>query len=225
MARYQKNLSVKTWDADRVFAAAVAAQEINGGYQKFSKFDDQFNCVSKPNKVLMHELMVSQCEFTEDQWTQARVVRNHYQSLLFEQMAGELKEFLANALRIATLEHVRSNNWLDLAIIAALPSCYQRDVERRAAEEQRRLLQQQSQPVGQVGQRVQGLFEVVQCRWSDRWNMWTVNARQDQNLFFFFHKHSLKPGDRIEMRGTVKCHRDGAVTQLNRVKLTECVII
>jgi hypothetical protein len=214
------NQAVSTWDTDQVFAAAVAAQEINSGYQKFAKFDDQFNCVSKPNKVLMHEMMVAQCEFTEDQWAQARAVRNHYQSLLFEQMAGELKDFLSTALRIATAIHVRSNNWLDLAVIAALPGCYKRDCERKAAEEQRQLLQQRSSPVGQVGQRVQGRFEVVQCRWSDRWCRWTVNAQQDHNLFFFFHNHSLKPGDQIEVRGTVKCHRDGTVTQLNRVKVT-----
>ena len=219
MTRSQKNLPIKTWAADRVFAAAVAAHQSNGEYLKYEKIDSEGKVTARPNKVVMRDLLDSHAEFTVEQCEQATKIRQHYQGLLFEQMAGELKEFLAMALKISTRDHFHSNDWLDLAVVASLPNCYERDCERRAAEERRLQLMQQSHTVGKPGDRVQGQFEVVQCRWSNRWRMWTVNAQQDLNLFFFFHNTQLNPVDCVELRGTVKCHRDDAVTQLNRVKI------
>lgn len=215
-----KSPALKMYSADQVFGAAVAAQELNGEYLKYAQTDPETGAVKRrPNKELMRQYL--EADLTENQRAQAQAIRAHYQKLLFQQMTGELKDFLASALRVSTRPEFANNDWLDLAIVAALPSCYQRDVAREAAEAQREEIAQNSVPVGQPGERITGEFTVVQSRWSQKWNMWTVNAQQNGNLFFFFLKQQVYPGDVIKISGTVKHHRDGNTTQLNRVRIKQ----
>jgi hypothetical protein len=215
--KYRKSVQICTWSAEQVFAAAVTAQEINSEYLKYPKHNEQGNVTARPNKEVMRELLVNGAEFTAEQIASGNQVRDHYQQLLFEQMSGELKEFLQNALRISSRAEFQSNDWLDLVIVAALPSCAQRDQIRRAAEQKRQELAEQSQLVGKIGDRVEGDAEVIECRWSQKWNCWTVNARLGNNLLFFFHKSEVS--GKIKLRGTVKGHRENNVTQLNRVQI------
>jgi hypothetical protein len=102
-----------------------------------------------------------------------------------------------------------------------LPSCWQRDRVREAARDQREQLAATSQLVGNVGDRISGEFQVIQCNWSQKWNSWSVTAQQDTNLFFFFLNQELKTGTTVRLTGTVKKHRDGNTTQLNRVRLAK----
>lgn len=212
----------KLYEASRVFAAAVAAQELNGEYLKNPKLDpeDYTKVLAKPNKELMRELLDT-AEFTEEQIQKGEQVMRHYQGLLFQQMAGELKDFLASALRVSSRETFGNTDWVDLAIVAALPSCYERDIVRQTAQDERAAAAAKSQPVGQRGERIQGEFQVVQCNFSPKWQSWTVNAIRDGNLYFFFFNAQLQPNQIVRLAGTVKCHRDGNVTQLNRVKVVK----
>lgn len=226
----------QTWDGITVFAAAVVAQEINGEYLKFPKQIEDLHLPEayakyatwdegsqswflSPNKVLISRLLTDGFEFSQAHLEKAENIRMHYQALLFEQMAGELKSFLLTALRVSGRETFQSNDWLDLAVVSSLPGCYERDIARRAAEDQRKELAQKSHPVGNIGDRVVGKFTVVQCSFSPKWNCWTVNAEKDGNLFFFFYKSQLKVGELVNLAGTVKNYRD-TVTQLNRVKIS-----
>ena len=215
-----KGMSLKTYPASQVFAAAVAAQEHNGEYRKYEQRDPETGAVTaRPNKELMREFLEQ--ELTPEQLAEGEAVREHYQRLLFQQMTGELKDFLVSALRVSSRETFANNDWLDLAIVAALPSCYQRDVFRENAREAREKIAAASQPVGQPGERITGEFQVVQCNWSPKWNVWTVNAQQDSNLFFFFLPREVQPGQVLRLTATVKHHRDGNVTQLNRVRVAK----
>ena len=213
----RRNQLVLSWTADQVFAAAVMAQQQNGEYVKNVQYNDQGEVTVQPNKVVMRELLMQNTQFSAEAISQGQQVREHYQKLLFEQMSGELKDFLSSALRIASKEQFQNNEWLDLAIAAALPSCAERDQKRRAAEAERDQLTTQSNPVGQVGDKIALQMQVVQCRWSQKWNCWTINAQAGGNMFFFFHKQELT--GTVQVCGTVKGHRD-RITQLNRVKIT-----
>lgn len=210
--------ATKTYPASQVFAAAVAAQEHNGAYVKYAQQNQQGQLV-RPNKEVMREFLDQ--ELTPDQIAQGEEVRDHYQRLLFQQITGELKDFLATALRVSSRDSFGDTDWLDLAIVAVLPSCWQRDRVREAARDQREQLAATSQLVGNVGDRISGEFQVIQCNWSQRWNSWTVTAQQDTNLFFFFLNQELKTGTTVRLAGTVKKHRDGNTTQLNRVRLVK----
>lgn len=219
-ARRANPTPLKTYSAEQVFAAAVAAQETNGEYVKQEQRDPETNAVTvRTNKELMREFLEQ--ELTDAQRAQGQQIRNHYQKLLFRQMTGELKDFLATALRVSTKEEFANNDWLDLAIVASLPSCYQRDVAREMAQNQLQQMSSASQTVGTVGERITGEFEIVQSHWSQKWNLWTINARRGNDLFFFFNHTQLTPGQTVALAGTIKGYRDGNITQLNRVKLTK----
>ena len=116
---YSKSAPLKTCSAEQVFAAAVAAQQQNGDYLKYEQRDPETGAVvRKPNKQLMRELLEQ--ELTPEQLAEGEAVREHYQRLLFQQMTGELKDFLVSALRVSSRESFANNDWLDLAIVAAL---------------------------------------------------------------------------------------------------------
>ena len=208
---------VLTWSADQVFAAAVAAQQQNGEYLKIERYNDQGQKEADPNKVLMRQLLMQDTQFGAQEVAQGQRVREHYQKLLFDQLGGDIKDFLANALRITSKAEFLSNEWLDLAIAAALPSCADRDIRRQTADADRAQLTAQSELVGQVGDRIDLQMQVVQAQWSQKWSSWIINAQAGSNMFFFFHKQELT--GTVQVRGTVKGHRD-RVTQLNRVKIT-----
>ena len=53
-----KGMSLKTYPASQVFAAAVAAQEHNGEYRKYEQRDPETGAVTaRPNKELMREFL------------------------------------------------------------------------------------------------------------------------------------------------------------------------
>jgi hypothetical protein len=214
------NSNVVNWTAEQVFAAAVAADQVNDGYRKYEEKNLETGVVRKANKTVIQDLLRDGTQFTAEQIAQGNQIRQHYQGLLFDQMAGDLKDFLATVLRVSTRESVASNDWLDLAVIASLPNSYRRDIARLEAEAARKQIAESSKLHGQPGDRVRGEFVIVQCRWSQKWNRWTVNATLNDNLFFFFHNKELTVGSTVQLAGTVKCHRDGNTTQLNRVKIS-----
>ena len=217
-ARRANPVALKTWSADQVWAAAVAAQAANGEYVKFPKYDDQGKLSTNPNKELMRELL-AQGVFTAEEIAAGNSVREHFHGLVFEQMAGTIKDFAASALRISHKTEFVNTDFLDLAIVASLPNCALRDAQRRVVNEQRDEAAVTSQLVGQIGERLTGEFTVVQCRYSQKWGLYTANVTQDGNLFFMFLKQELTAGSRVKLSGTIKAHRDGNTTQLNRVKV------
>ena len=53
-----KGMSLKTYPASQVFAAAVAAQEQNGEYRKYEQRDPETGAVTaRPNKEVMREFL------------------------------------------------------------------------------------------------------------------------------------------------------------------------
>ena len=217
-ARRANPVALKTWTADQVWAAAVAAQDTNGAYVKFPTYGVLGELSTQPNKSLMRELL-DKGVFTAEQITAGKSVREHFHGLVFEQMAGTLNDFSASAVRISHKTEFVNTDFLDLAIVASLPSCARRDIQRRVVADQRTEAAATSQLVGQIGERITGEFTVVQCRYSQKWGLYTANATQDGNLFFMFLKQELAAGSQVKLSGTIKAHRDGNTTQLNRVKV------
>lgn len=229
-------VNTQTWDAQQVFAAAVVAQEINSDYLKFQKSVEQISTpeeyrkyvafskeeqkwILSPNKVLMHRLLNDGVQFSADQLEKAEQIRQHFQGLLLQQLAGELRSFLATTLRVSSRETFESTDWTDISVVASLPFTYQNDVARIAAQAERDRIAENSQPLAELGSRITGVFTVVQCGFSPKWRSWTVNAEQNGNLILFFHKEQLPVGKVLTVTGTVKRIRERNVTQLNRVKV------
>ena len=215
MARYQK--PVLNFNADDVWGAAVAAQRINGAYVKLSALsesDKEFNKLS--NRQLVESLLVDSHLITEEDREQAKKVRAFYQALTFKILQGKhLNEFDNNAMVLANRDVITSN--YDLAVIASLPSCYERGMKRQTADQ--RVNFASGGFVGSVGDKVSTTIEVLKSVFSMKWGThYVTGITSDDQVVFFAYKSELPAGKMFEIYGTVKSHRDNT-TQLNRVKV------
>jgi hypothetical protein len=211
MARFQRT-SYNTVD---VFAAACAANRVNGGYLKYTETNDESGTSKLANKVLIRQFLDGTFDARDSDREQGEKVMQHCRSLTFKLLANKrLSDFEQNMLTIVEKETLDSN--YDIAIVSSLPNTYNRSEYRRAVDTR---IRETEGVFGTVGERVQITAEVVKSYFSEQWGTNFITAITDDNKqVFFAYKQSLTVGDHINIEGKVKAHRDSA-TQLNYVKL------
>jgi hypothetical protein len=211
MARYQRP-SYNTVD---VFAAACAANRVNGGYLKYTETNDESGTSKIANKVLIRQFLDGTFDVRDSDREQGEKVMQHCRSLTFKLLTDKrLSDFEQNMLSIVEKETLDSN--YDIAIVSSLPNTYNRSEYRRAVDTR---IRETEGVFGTVGERVQVTAEVVKSYFSDQWGTNFITAITDDNKqVFFAYKQSLTVGDNINIDGKVKAHRDNA-TQLNYVKM------
>lgn len=218
MARYQApKISYSTSD---VFAAACAAQRVNGEYLKDDKNEyDADGYVAKvekiANKKLTSKFLEGAFEITDADREQGAAVRSHCNSLTFKILQGKtLSEFEQTMLHIADKEMITS--FYDIAVVSSLPASYERSKARADTD---RRIRDANGFVGNVGDKVSLTVEVVKCFYSHNWNVHFVTGlTKDNKSVFFSYRNAIDIGTVVDVKGTVKAHRDGS-SQLTRVKM------
>jgi hypothetical protein len=105
----------------------------------------------------------------------------------------------------------------DVAVIASLPSCYERGVVRQTADQ--RVNFATGGFIGSIGGKVSVAIEVLKSIYSQKWmTHYVTGITSDDQVVFFAYKSELPIGKMYDIYGTVKAHRD-TTTQLNRVKV------
>jgi hypothetical protein len=205
------------YNADDVWSAACAAQRINGSYIKLSVVSESDPATTKlSNRMIVEQLLADQSGITDEDREQGKKVRGLYQALTFKILQGkQLSDFDNNAMLIANREVITGN--YDVAVIASLPSCYERGVERQTAEQ--RVNFATGGFIGKASDKVKLEIEVIKCTYSHSYNVFFVTGItvQDQPVFFSY-KEKVPTGNTMNIVCTVKAHRDN-ITQLNRVKV------
>jgi hypothetical protein len=205
------------YNADDVWSAACAAQRINGSYIKLSVVSESDPATTKlSNRMIVEQLLADLSGITDEDREQGVKVRAFYQAYTFKILQGkQLSDFDNNAMLIANREVITGN--YDVAVIASLPSCYERGVVRQSADQ--RINFATGGFVGKAGDKVKLEIEVIKCTYSQIYNVFFVTGitEQDQPVFFSY-KDNVPTGDTMNIYGTVKAHRDN-ITQLNRVKV------
>lgn len=217
---------IATYTADQVWGAAYAANRINHGYCKDAVYDITDNnqppvLVKEANKHLMRNLLAADATgsaITKEDIEQGKACRAYYQTFMLKELAGTLTNgFLKTVYQLSIKDEFRSNEYIELAQIAAAPQGWQRDVARQANLERA----SEGNYVGNVGEKVSGIVEVSACNYSANHGIYFVHGFVDKNAIFFAYKKSLNIGDKAQFKGTVKAQRDNNTTQLNRVKINE----
>ena len=213
MARYQK--PVLNLVADDVWSAACAAQRINGRYIK-NLIDIAEGQDAATNRILIDQHLANPSFITEADREQGQLVRKYYKALTFKILQGKkLNDFENNAMVIANRDVIESS--YDIAVIASLPSCYERAVKRDNMN--RKLESATGGFIGHIGDKVQVSVEVVRSVFSQQWNVFFISGvTSNDQAVFFSYKQQILAGTIIVAQGTVKAHRDNS-TQLNRVKV------
>lgn len=212
MAKYQR--PVLNYNADDVWAAACQAQRINGSYVK----SVLTGLEGKTNRSIVESLMFDTTQITDEDREEGKKVRKYYQALTFKILKGiRLNEFDNNAMTISNRDIINDN--YDVAVIASLPSCYERGVKRDSVDQ--RVKFASGGFIGRIGDKVKVTVEVLKTNYSQQWNTnYVTGITDDDRAVFFAYNHidNVEIGKTYTFTGTVKAHRDNS-TQLNRVKI------
>jgi hypothetical protein len=218
MARYQApKISYST---DEVFAAACAAQRINGEYLKNDKIlydtDGYVEKVEKiANKKLTSQFLRGDFDINDEDRALGQEVRQYCNSLTFKILQGKtLSEFEQVMLNVADKEMVDS--FYEIAVISSLPASHER---YKARAETDRRVRDTNGFVGDMGDKVDLKVNVMKCFYSRNWNVHFITAITENNESVFFSSRvQFDIGKSLNVRGTVKSHRDGS-SQLSHVKV------
>jgi len=212
MARYQR--PVINFNADDVWAAACAAQRMNGSYVKYR--DPADTNALHTNRELVQSFLEAPLNITQEDRDQAEKVRAYYKAFTFKILKGiKLNEFENNAMVVANRDNIESN--YDLAIIASLPSSYERGIARDTIES--RINFAKGGLIGKPSQKVKLEVEVLRSVFSQQWNCNFITAiTKDDQPVFFSYRDRFDSGTFLTIAGTIKAHREN-ITQLNRVKV------
>ena len=216
-ARTNTKKVVLNLNADDVWAAACQAQRTNGASVKLSVLTESDKSQNKlSNRQIIESLMVDTTLITDEDREQGKKVRAFYQAFTFKILQGKhLSEFDNNAMVISNRDVITST--YDLAVIASLPSCYERGVKRQTVDQ--RVSFATGGLIGTVGKKVSTSIEVLRSVFSNTYNVnFVTGINSDDQVVFFAYKKELEAGKMYDIYGTVKAHRDNS-TQLNRVKV------
>jgi hypothetical protein len=225
---YRKSMTPATpgikYAVSDVWAAACAAQRVNGSYVKEFKveMDSAGNVINEVqrNRDIMMGLLENPANITVDDVIAGELVLNELKKdLTWRALKGQLNDFDQSASKVLAVEdHFDSQlNRLELAVVACLPASHERMQARQSVED--RMSQTSGLYVAPVGHKAMINVEVVRCNYSANWNTHYITAvTQDNHAVLFNVREPQEVGAQISIRGTVKAHKNGT-TQLNRVSI------
>jgi hypothetical protein len=201
-----KKLELST---DQVFAAACAAQRINGEYVKATG-------IKKTNRQLTEELLQDPTQITVDDRIQGENMRKYFKGLTFKVIEGkQLSDFSKNVLEIVTNDMITST--YQLAVTVSLPQTYQNACKRDTID--RRINFARGGYAGVVGEKVTLNIEILKQLWSNNYSTWYLTGiTQEDQVVFFAHRNQYDIGTHLTITGTVKSQRETS-TQLTRVRV------
>jgi hypothetical protein len=216
MPKYQK--PVLNFNADDVWTAACFAQRTNGCYIKNADAEEWKGQAVDTNRQLVDKVISGEYaeQITDEDRKQGKKVRQYFQGFTFKILKGiKLSEFDNTAMLIANRDIITSS--YDVAVIASLPSCYERSIKRDIVDQ--RITFATGGYVGCPGDKVTHQIEVLKCFYSEKWDThYVTGITEAEQVFFFAYKNPIDLGSTIKIQGTVKAHRDNS-TQLNRIKV------
>lgn len=231
MARYgnfkQYNIATR-----ELAALAFAAQRVNGTLHKDDRFyDKDKDAIIEvvPNKVLMRnsfafepgsnpELVVTEQDHKDADAAIEAIQQDVMVKKLADRRVSDFVFTMAETLSKETLTQ------RDCGLMAFLPSTYQRMLDTRAKQEATETISYTSEYIGQVGDKIQLDFTMIDNRYLQQYNCYSVTGTDsNSNMVNFLTAHqSLAKSGRIQ--GKVKrqdkssYHNGAKVTQLNFVK-------
>ena len=208
-----------------VWAAACAAQRINGEYLKepqrvFDKATGLTHDAKKRNRDIMMEFLANPTQLTVDDVERGEYCRQFLQNdLTFRTLKGKTGDF-DTAIRKVLAVQDQFDTWhhkYELAIVACLPASVERSEVRQNSES--RVQFATGGLIGEIGNKVDLNVEVLNSNYSKQYNIYWVRAiTEADQAVFFSSREAYDPGTHLTVKGTVKAHKDN-LTQLNRVKV------
>ena len=206
--------------ADYVWALAVEADRINGGYLKEDQWQEVEGKMTKTieaNKKMVKAWLMAQKPVSDADIEEGRSIRHYFNGFLLKQISGKINDFEQQALRISQMDEFTGKNLLEFAIISCLPSTMRRDADKNALA---REVRASTQLTGAVGEKIQGEVEVVKCYYSQEYNKFRITAKLVDSFVDFWYNSAMDTGTKVSIKAKIKSVRGDNTTQLNFVKQT-----
>lgn len=208
-----------------VWAAASAAQRVNGEYVKeavrvFDKDTGLTRDVKRRNRDIMMEFLQNPDRLLVEDVEAGEATRTYLEKdLVLRALKGRLTDFDSSVQRVLAVKdrfYTVTHNY-ELAVAAALPASAIRSQQRQNSDT--RLQFAKGGHIGQPGNKITAHVEVLSCNYSKEYNIFWVKAITDQDQPVFFSlKEKFDAGTWLDIQGKVKAHKDN-FTQLNYVKV------
>lgn len=209
-----------------VWAAACAADRVNGGYFKEDRFEYADNqpprLVARRNRDVMMQFLANPGQLLVEDVERGEQCREFLNSdLTFRALQNKITSFDDAVRKVLAVEDrfdTRLNRY-ELAIVACLPASVARSQARQAVNE--RVQFARGGYIGTVGNKITLTdIEVLSANYSQQYNIYWIRGvtNQDQ-VVLFSNKESFDAGTHLSIQGKVKAHREENLTQLNYVKV------
>jgi len=207
-----------------VWAAACAAQRINGEYLKegLTTYGDNGEVISTKhrNRNIMIEFLQNPDRLLAEVVEAGEQVRNFLQKdLTFRALKGQLTDFdqsVSRCLAVTDRFYTVTHRY-EMAVIASLPSSANRSQQRQDVTE--RMQFARGGLIGRPGDKVKANAEVLISTYSPQYNIFWIRAITDQDQpVIFSSRQKFDAGTNLTIQGKVKAHKDN-LTQLNYVKV------
>lgn len=222
MSEENKPRVVFNTTAEKAWAAAVAAQRINGRYIKAGEYVvDADNKPIPTNKEVMIALLTSpgQDLVTKEDVEQGKQAREWFQGQLFNLLGGTLNEFMQKAAETAVKDEI--NLRTDAGMVACLPATWLRAAQKERVRDI--VAESSSQHVGTITEKITRMIEVLEVKPGVSFSGWLVTATEGHNILRWCSSVQFVPGEAVRIQGKVKRHDSDRetgkpVTWLNYVK-------
>jgi hypothetical protein len=213
------------YDSIDVFAASVAAYLNHYTYCK-----DPVNTIDQvtgittnynANKIMIKDILADNSfKVIDADREEGELIQSYWRMKMFDSLSGHyVSQFMQASIDTASKDMIRSNDFQAIGIIASMPDSYKRHMKKDELNEIKMDAQLVSVHVGTIGTNFQGEVKILDCRYSNSWGCYYINAIQGNNLFMWSTRNEIIAESIITISGRIKNHRENNVTHLNYVKI------
>jgi hypothetical protein len=206
--------------AAQVWGLAVRADVLNEGYCKEAVYDNTPNeigyskKIKEANKILVKHWLRDNIYPSLQEVAAGQKCRNHFNSYIFDMIAGQLSSFQQTAMKVASKEIFTINDMMDVSVVSCLPQQVRRDEDDLIVK----AAISNSQPlIGKKKDAVTGDITILRCRYSDFCNKYKIQAQLGDSIVDFWFLKKLD--GTLKIKGKIKEHRSNNTTALHYVKI------
>jgi len=217
------------YPTQEVLAVAVAAQRINGSYQKDVQRFSEDKPTRHSNKEMVKFHFAKQndvtyyidkdfvdFDVTEEDYAEVENIRNHFKRYSMELLGNNLSQFQKDAYNLISKDTIEQSK---LGIIAYVPELVKREQHENSVKKTIRVEYRDSQHIGKEKDAVEGVIKIIDKRYSAQWESNNYTAVLDGNLVSFMNKFDYEIGTMKRIKGKVKAHTKNRLFEANETRL------